>query len=118
MPGVFSARWAGRHGDDPANLSLLLAQLVDVPQGRRGAHFTCAAALVLPDGRERVVEGRLTGRLTGQPRGENGFGYDPVFVPDGLELTTAQLPPDQKDAISHRGRALRALAPVIAELFT
>src|SRR5216683_441454 len=118
MPGVFSARWAGRHGDDQANLSLLLAQLADVPQRRRGAHFTCAAALVLPDGRERVVEGRLAGRLTGQPRGENGFGYDPVFVPDGFELTTAQLPPDQKDAISHRGRALRALAPVIAALLT
>jgi XTP/dITP diphosphohydrolase len=116
MPGVLSARWAGRHGDDEANLRLLLDQLADVPPGRRGAHFTCAAALVLPSGREHVTEGILAGSVTGVPRGDGGFGYDPVFLPEGSELTTAQLSAPAKDAISHRGRALRALAPVIAAL--
>ena len=124
MPGVLSARWAGRHGDDQANLDLVLAQLSDVAAGDRGAYFACAAALVVPDiGAEQVVEGRLHGRLTRAPRGTNGFGYDPIFVPDPVELdgappdlTTAELDPAAKDAISHRGRALRALAPVIAGL--
>jgi len=116
MPGVLSARWAGRHGDDEANLRLLLAQLADVPAGRRAAHFACAAALVLPSGAEHVTEGTVSGWLTDAPRGTNGFGYDPVFVPARSELTTAQLSPEDKDAISHRGRALRALAPVIAAL--
>jgi XTP/dITP diphosphohydrolase len=116
MPGVLSARWAGRHGDDDANLRLLLAQLAHVPPGRRGAHFTCAAALVLPSGREHVTEGTLAGAVAAAPRGANGFGYDPIFVPEGSELTTAQLSAQAKDAISHRGRALRALAPVIAAL--
>jgi XTP/dITP diphosphohydrolase len=116
MPGVFSARWSGRHGDDQANLDLVLAQISDVDDPRRGAQFVCAAALVLPDGREQVVEGRLEGRLATSPRGTGGFGYDPIFVPDGSELTTAEMTPDAKDAISHRGRAFRALAPVIAVL--
>ena len=116
MPGVLSARWAGRHGDDQANLDLVLGQLADVAEPDRGAHFACAAALVLPDGAERVVEGRLYGRIARAPRGTNGFGYDPVFVPDSGELTTAEMEPAAKDAISHRGRALRALAPVIADL--
>jgi XTP/dITP diphosphohydrolase len=116
MPGVLSARWSGVHGDDAANLALLLAQLADVPDERRGAHFGCAAALVLPSGREHVSEGTVYGRLTRAPRGSGGFGYDPVFVPDGHELTTAEMSPGQKDAISHRGRALRALTPVIAAL--
>jgi len=116
MPGVLSARWAGRHGDDRANLTLVLAQLADVPDPDRDAYFACAAALVLPDGTERVVEGRLYGRLTREPRGTNGFGYDPIFTPDSAGLTTAEMEPAAKDAISHRGRALRALAPVIAEL--
>jgi XTP/dITP diphosphohydrolase len=129
MPGVLSARWAGRHGDDQANLDLVLAQLSDVAAGDRGAYFACAAALVVPGtvvpgtGAERVVEGRLHGSLTRAPRGTNGFGYDPIFVPvpaelDGAppDLTTAELDPAAKDAISHRGRALRALAPVIADL--
>ncbi len=115
-PGVFSARWSGRHGDDAANLDLLLAQLSDVPDDRRGAHFASAAALALPDGLERVVEGRLTGMLVRQRRGTNGFGYDPVFVPDGEDRTTAEMDPAEKDAISHRGRALRGLVPHIAEL--
>ncbi len=114
MPGVLSARWAGRHRDDEANLRLVLAQLADVPDGRRGAHFTCAAALVLPAGPEHVREGAVYGRLTREPRGTGGFGYDPIFVPDGAELTTAQMSAQAKDAISHRGRALRALAPVVA----
>jgi XTP/dITP diphosphohydrolase len=116
MPGVLSARWSGKHGDDAANLALLLAQLEDVPDARRGAHFACAAALVLPSGREHVSEGILDGTLTRSERGTNGFGYDPIFVPDSGELTTAEMSPEAKDAISHRGRALRALAPVIAAL--
>jgi len=117
MPGVLSARWTGRHGDDLGNLRLVLAQLTDVPDERRGAHFACAAALVLPSGAEHVREGAVYGTLTREPRGTGGFGYDPIFVPDGFELTTAQLTPEAKDAISHRGRALRALAPVIAAEF-
>ena len=116
MPGVLSARWSGKHGDDEANLQLLLGQLADVPDERRGAHFTCAAALRLPSGRQHVSEGTVHGRVTRLPRGENGFGYDPVFVPDRSELTTAEMTAEAKDAISHRGRALRALAPVIAAL--
>ena len=116
MPGVLSARWSGRHGDDEANLRLLLGQLADVPDERRGAHFTCAAALVLPGGREHVAEGVMRGRLIREPRGENGFGYDPIFVADGKDRTNGELDPQVKDAISHRGKALRALAPVIAAL--
>ena len=114
MPGVLSARWAGRHGDDRANLELVLAQLADVPDGRRGAGFVCAAAWAVPDGREGVVRGELRGSLTRAPRGDGGFGYDPVLVPDGTTRTTAELSPRDKDAISHRGRAVRALAPVLA----
>jgi XTP/dITP diphosphohydrolase len=116
MPGVLSARWSGRHGDDAANLHLLLAQLADVPDERRGAQFVCAAALVLPDGREHVSEGVLTGRIIREPRGQNGFGYDPVFVPGSADITTAEMDPADKDRISHRGKALRGLAPVIAAL--
>ncbi|MGH3342528.1 MAG: RdgB/HAM1 family non-canonical purine NTP pyrophosphatase [Carbonactinosporaceae bacterium] len=116
MPGVFSARWAGRHGDDRANLELLLAQLVDVPDEHRGAHFGCAATLVLPDGRERVACGRLDGTLLRRPRGSGGFGYDPVLRPEGETRTAAELAPAEKNAISHRGRAFRALAPYVAEL--
>ena len=116
MPGVLSARWSGRHGDDEANLRLVLAQLADVPAGRRAAHFFCAAALVLPSGAEHVTEGAVHGWLTDAPRGTNGFGYDPIFVPDSSGLTTAEMSPEDKDAISHRGKALRALAPVIAAL--
>jgi XTP/dITP diphosphohydrolase len=109
-PGVFSARWSGRHGDDDANLDLLLAQLADLPPGRRRAHFECAAALALPGGREHVVHGRLDGVLLTERRGSNGFGYDPIFVPDGEDRTTAEMSPDEKDGASHRGRAFRALA--------
>jgi len=115
MPGVFSARWSGKHGDDRANLDLVLGQLADV--AARGAQFVCAAALVLPAGaarREWTTTGVLAGSLTHAPRGTNGFGYDPIFVPDGFSVTTAELAPEEKDAISHRGRAFRALAPLIA----
>jgi XTP/dITP diphosphohydrolase len=113
MPGVLSARWAGKHGDDTANLELLLGQLADVDE--RGAAFVCVAALALPDGGgEWTATGVLAGTLTRAPRGGNGFGYDPIFVPEGLSTTTAELAPAEKDAISHRGRAFRAIAPLIA----
>jgi XTP/dITP diphosphohydrolase len=114
MPGVLSARWAGGHGDDQANLDLVLAQIADVPDARRGARFVCAAALVAPGGREWLVTGTVEGRLIRVPRGSGGFGYDPIFLPDGSGLTTAEMSPEAKDAISHRGRAFRALAPFIA----
>ncbi len=111
MPGVLSARWAGRHGDDAANLHLVLAQLADVPAEQRGAQFTCAAAFALPDGRSEVVTGVVRGVLLREPRGSGGFGYDPLFVPDGHDRTTAEMTPEEKDALSHRGQAMRALAP-------
>jgi len=118
MPGVFSARWAGRHGEsqaarDRANLDLLLAQIADVPDEWRGASFVCVAALVLPDGRELTVEGTMRGRLIRAPRGDGGFGYDPIFVADGHSVTNAELTPADKDEISHRGRAFRALAGIL-----
>lgn len=114
-PGIFSARWCGRHGDDAANLDLLLAQLADVPDALRSAAFVSAAVLVLPDGREFVERGEVRGRLLRERRGGGGFGYDPVFVPDGHALTTAQMSAEQKNAISHRGRAFRALAPAVID---
>lgn len=114
MPGILSARWAGNHGDDDANLRLVLAQLTDVPVNRRGAAFHCAAAVATPDGDERVVEGVLEGSIIEAPRGSNGFGYDPIFVPRGYVLTTAELTAAEKDAISHRGQAFRALVPVLS----
>ena len=116
MPGIFSARWSGSHGDDLANLNLLLGQLTDVPDARRGAAFHCAAAVVLPDGTERVVEGTIDGTLIREPRGTNGFGYDPIFVPVGESRTTGEMSAEEKDSISHRGRAMRALVPVLREI--
>ena len=113
MPGVLSARWAGRHGDDRANLDLLLAQMSEVPDARRGAQFVCAAAYVDPGGAEHVVEGVLEGSLAHEPHGSGGFGYDPIFRPTGYALTTAELRPHEKDAISHRGQALRLLARTV-----
>lgn len=125
MPGVLSARWAGGHGDDRANLELVLAQVADVPDSRFGAQFVCAAALVVPGSgapgsglpgsgaREWVVTGHVEGRLVRVPRGSGGFGYDPIFLPDGFGQTTAEMTAEAKDAISHRGRAFRALAPFI-----
>ncbi|WP_030908485.1 RdgB/HAM1 family non-canonical purine NTP pyrophosphatase [Streptomyces sp. NRRL F-5126] len=115
-PGIFSARWAGRHGDDQANLDLLLAQLGDISDPHRAAHFACAAALALPDGAERVVEGQLRGTLRTAPAGTHGFGYDPILQPDGHDRTCAELSPREKNEISHRGKAFRALVPAIAEL--
>jgi XTP/dITP diphosphohydrolase len=114
MPGVLSGRWAGRAKDDKANSALLLEQLSDVPDDRRGAAFVTCAVLVLPSGEEHVVEGRLVGQIVRTPRGTNGFGYDPDFVPDGDTRTLAEMSGDEKDAISHRGKALRALAPLVA----
>lgn len=119
-PGIFSARWAGRHGDDETNNALLLAQLSDIAGEHRGAEFVCAAALVAPDGTETVELGTMRGLLLTAARGEGGFGYDPLFVPEaqeaGRDLTSAELTPEAKDAISHRGVAFRALAPAVAAL--
>ncbi|MER8185494.1 RdgB/HAM1 family non-canonical purine NTP pyrophosphatase [Kitasatospora sp. NPDC094015] len=115
-PGIFSARWAGKHGDDRANLDLLLAQLGDISDPHRGAYFACAAAFALPDGTERVVEGQLRGTLRAAPAGEGGFGYDPILQPLGESRTCAELTAAEKNAISHRGQAFRALAPVVRDL--
>ncbi|GHG44224.1 MULTISPECIES: RdgB/HAM1 family non-canonical purine NTP pyrophosphatase [Amycolatopsis] len=116
MPGVLSARWSGRHGDDEANLDLVLGQLRDVPDERRGAQFVCAAALVLPSGEETVVRGEWRGTLVRERRGTNGFGYDPIFRPDGESRTSAEMEPAEKDAVSHRGLALRLLVPALRDL--
>lgn len=114
-PGILSARWAGTHGDDVANLQLLLEQLADVPDVERAAQFFCAAALVCPDGLEVVREGIMPGRMLREERGVNGFGYDPIFQPDGYSVSSAELSSEEKDAISHRGKAFRALAPEIVK---
>jgi XTP/dITP diphosphohydrolase len=114
MPGILSARWAGAGRSDQANLELLLEQLADTPEERLGAAFVCAAVLVMPDGTEHAIEREMRGRLIRAPRGANGFGYDPIFVPDGYDRTSAELSLQEKDAISHRGQAMRALAPLIA----
>jgi len=110
MPGILSARWSGTHGNDQANLALLLAQISQVPSDRRGASFICAAAYVHPDGTEFVVEGQMSGTLIDAPVGTNGFGYDPIFAPQGHQITSAQMSAELKDSISHRGKALAALA--------
>lgn len=115
-PGIFSARWSGRHGDDEANNDLLLAQLADVPDAHRTARFVCAAALVAPDGTEEIETGTMGGRLLRARQGTGGFGYDPLFLPDGEGRSAAELTPEQKDAISHRGEAFRAIADHIARI--
>jgi XTP/dITP diphosphohydrolase len=115
-PGIFSARWAGRHGDDRANLDLLLAQLADVRDEHRGAAFVCAAVLALPDGTVRATEGRMPGRLAHEPKGTHGFGYDPVLIVEGGTRHAAELTPEEKNAISHRGKAFRAMVPHLREL--
>jgi len=115
MPGVLSARWSGQHGDDGANTALLLAQLSDVPDERRGAAFVSACALV-SESREVVVRGRWPGAIAREPRGANGFGYDPVFLPEGWYRTAAELRAEEKDSVSHRGRALSALLPALRQL--
>jgi XTP/dITP diphosphohydrolase len=116
MPGVLSARWAGSGKDDAANTTLVLDQVRDVPDTHLGAHFACAMAIALPGGEDRVVEGRVDGSLVREPRGDGGFGYDPIFLPDGHDLTTAEMPAAEKHAISHRGQALRALVPVLRDM--
>ena len=117
-PGIFSARWCGRHGDDRANLELLLAQLADVKDEHRAAAFVCAAVLAMPDGTVRSAEGRFPGRLAREPKGENGFGYDPVLLVEGDTRHAAELSPEEKNAISHRGKAFRAMVPHLRELLT
>lgn len=112
-PGIFSARWSGQHGDDEANLNLLLSQLSDIDDPHRGAAFVCAAAVAAPEGEEHVVEGRLVGTLLKAPRGEGGFGYDPILAPEGSQYSCAELTAEQKNEISHRGQAFRALATSI-----
>ena len=127
-PGILSARWSGRHGDDQANLELLLNQLNDIPDDQRGGRFVCAAALVVPDvpgyavrGRQVTRVGEMPGSIIRQARGDNGFGYDPIFVPldqprpasDQQPLTSAEMTSDEKNAISHRGKALAAIMPIL-----
>jgi XTP/dITP diphosphohydrolase len=115
-PGIFSARWAGKHGDDQANLEKVLEQLKDVPEEKRGAHFLCVASLVLPDGREHVSEGRFDGSILRSAVGTNGFGYDPIFQPNGLAISSAQMSAQEKDLVSHRGKSLRLIAPHVIRL--
>ncbi|MET4061242.1 XTP/dITP diphosphohydrolase [Arthrobacter sp. UYP6] len=114
-PGIFSARWSGRHGDDAANLDLLLAQLADIGEEHRGAAFVCAAALALPGGATAVERAELRGTLLTARRGNGGFGYDPILQPDGLDRSCAELSSAEKNAISHRGQAFRALLPAIVD---
>ncbi|MDA3018617.1 MAG: RdgB/HAM1 family non-canonical purine NTP pyrophosphatase, partial [Actinomycetota bacterium] len=115
-PGIFSARWAGQHGDDEANLQKVLAQVKNVKGSDRSAYFICVAAIVLPDGTSHCEEGRFYGTLLDHPVGENGFGYDPIFQPEGLLISSAQMLAAEKDAISHRGKALRAIAPHVRKM--
>ena len=115
-PGIYSARWAGIHGDDQANIEKLLEQLKDVPDDKRTARFKCVASLVLPDGREQIAEGRFEGHILHAPVGENGFGYDPIFQPLGLRISSAQMSAKEKDLLSHRGKSLRAIAPHVIQM--
>jgi XTP/dITP diphosphohydrolase len=115
-PGIFSAIWSGRHGDAAANLDLLLAQLNDIPDTNRQGHFTCVIALVTPGGRGRTVEGIWPGRVSRTPGGSGGFGYDPIFVPNGHSVSAAELPPEVKNAESHRARAFELAIPLLQEL--
>jgi XTP/dITP diphosphohydrolase len=115
-PGIFSARWAGSHGDDRANTAKVLESLTGVPDENRGAHFTCVAALALPDGRTHVEQAHFDGWILHAPVGDQGFGYDPIFRPEGFEISSAQMSAEAKDAISHRGKSLRAIAPHVITL--
>lgn len=115
-PGIYSARWAGSHGNDSANTEKILEQLKDVPDNQRGAHFTCVAALYLPDGRSHCEEAQFKGSILRAPVGEHGFGYDPIFQPDGYAISSAQMSAEEKDSISHRGKSLRAIAPHVITL--
>lgn len=115
-PGILSARWSGVHGNDSANIEKVLLQLNSVPHERRGAHFTCVTALVMPDGVEASAEGILAGHILNRPIGNHGFGYDPIFQPEGSEFSLGQLDAPTKDAMSHRGQSLRSIAPRVAAL--
>ena len=115
-PGIFSARWAGKHGNDQANLEKVLDQLKDVADEQRTAHFMCVASLVLPDGRHQIAEGRFDGQILHAPVGVNGFGYDPIFQPVGMSISSAQMSAEEKDLLSHRGKSLRSLAPHVIHL--
>ncbi len=115
-PGIFSARWSGRHGDDKANRDLLLSQLAAVPAAARGCAFVSVVSLVVPGEGEFWAEGRVPGKLAFEARGEGGFGYDPVFIPTGYSKTTAQLTAEVKNSLSHRGIAVRELAPKIEQI--
>ena len=115
-PGIFSARWSGIHGDDSANTAKVLQSLTGVPEDKRGAHFTCVAALALPDGRTHVEEAHFDGWILHSPIGDHGFGYDPIFRPEGHTISSAQMGATEKDAISHRGKSLRAIAPHVLTL--
>jgi XTP/dITP diphosphohydrolase len=116
-PGIFSARWAGKHGDDKANVEKVLDELKDVPDSKRGAYFICVAALVMPDGREQLAQGRFEGNILRAPVGNQGFGYDPIFAPLGMSISSAEMSAQEKDAVSHRGKSLRAIAPHVIEIF-
>lgn len=115
-PGIFSARWAGEHGNDAANVRKILDDLLHIPDEKRGAYFICVSALVMPDGREAVAEGFFHGRILHEAIGENGFGYDPIFLPLGASISSAQMSAEEKDSISHRGKSLRAIAPHVMEM--
>ncbi len=115
-PGIYSARWSGVHGNDAENIAKVLHQLKEVESELRGAHFTCAVALHMPDGRELIEESHLFGTIVREPRGEAGFGYDPIFMPNNSSLTLGEFGPGEKDLISHRGQALRAIAPHLVAL--
>ena len=122
-PGIYSARWAGVHGDDRANLEKVLHQLKELGYPPRRARFVCAVALVVPQlhplsAQEIVREGQIMGELVLEPRGVHGFGYDPIFQPDGFSETTAELPATVKDQISHRGQALHAILPELIGLLS
>jgi XTP/dITP diphosphohydrolase len=113
MPGVRSARWSGPDATDESNLNLLLAQLADTAEDERTGRFVCAMAMVTPDGAQHLVRGVMNGRLILTPSGENGFGYDPIFIADGYSKTNGELAPEVKDAISHRGQAVRKIVPLL-----
>ena len=115
-PGIFSARYAGKHGDDTANLNKVLVELNGIEDAKRSAHFTCVTALVMPDGRKVTKAGEFHGFIAHAPVGEHGFGYDPIFIPQGSSITSAQMSPHEKDLLSHRGISLRAIAPHVIEL--
>ena len=111
-PGIYSARYSGVHGDDEANLQKVLREMEGI--ANRRAQFVCAAAFVAPNGYQKVLRAEMVGELISQPRGANGFGYDPIFVPEGFAQTTGEMAPDLKDSISHRGKAMRELAQIIS----